>query len=97
MSWKVINPSLLPQEVIDFLQPELLAEALLLCLIGAAIGMSLSTTIAHSLPPQFPPIKPDARVWWFVTATVLGLALAVGLPPALRAKRMKIVDALAGR
>ena len=74
-----------------------LAEALLLCLIGAAIGMSLSTTIAHSLPPQFPPIKPDARVWWFVTATVLGLALAVGLPPALRAKRMKIVDALAGR
>ncbi len=74
-----------------------LAEALLLCLLGAAIGMSLSTAIAHTLPAQFPPIKPDARVWWFVAATVVGLALAVGLPPALRAKRMKIVDALAGR
>lgn len=74
-----------------------LAEALLLCLLGAAIGMSLSTAIAHTLPAQFPPIKPDARVWWFVALTVVGLALAVGLPPALRAKRMKIVDALAGR
>lgn len=74
-----------------------LAEALLLCLLGAAIGMSLSTVIAHSLPAQFPPIKPDARVWSFVAVTVVGLALAVGLPPALRAKRLKIVDALAGR
>jgi putative ABC transport system permease protein len=48
-------------------------------------------------PPDFPPLRTDARVWIFASVTVFGLALAVGLPPALRAKRLKIVDALAGR
>jgi len=36
-------------------------------------------------------------VWVFVVGAVLVLAAAVGLPPALRAMRLKIVDALAGR
>ena len=74
-----------------------LAEALLLCSLGAAIGMGLSSMLTGALPPDFPPLRTDGRVWTFAGLTVLGLALAVGLPPALRAKRLKIVDALAGR
>ncbi len=74
-----------------------LAEALLLCAIGAGIGMGLSTMLTTALPAEFPPLRTDGRVWLFAATTVVGLALAVGLPPALRAKRLKIVDALAGR
>lgn len=74
-----------------------LAEALLLCVLGAAFGMALAQVITGNLPPQFPPIQPDGRVWIFVLGAVTVLATAVGLPPALRAMRLKIVDALAGR
>ena len=48
------------------------------------------------LPPEFP-IRASAGVWAFAGAAVLFLAAAVGLPPALRAMRLRIVDALAGR
>lgn len=75
----------------------ILGESLLLCAIGAGIGMGLSAMLTSALPPEFPPLRTDSRVWTFAAFTVLGLALAVGLPPALRAKRLKIVDALAGR
>jgi putative ABC transport system permease protein len=75
----------------------ILAEALLLCAIGAAIGMGISAMVTTALPPEFPPLRTDGKVWLFAGCTVFGLALAVGLPPALRAKRLKIVDALAGR
>lgn len=74
-----------------------LAEALLLCALGAALGMTLAAVVTAHLPPQFPPLQPDRRVWVVVVGAVLVLATAVGLPPALRAKRLKIVDALAGR
>ncbi|MBA2238610.1 MAG: ABC transporter permease [Lysobacter sp.] len=74
-----------------------LAEALLLCTIGAALGMALAALVTASLPPDFPPLQPDRRVWLVVVGAVVVLATAVGLPPALRAKRLKIVDALAGR
>ncbi len=74
-----------------------LAEALLLCALGAALGMALAALVTANLPPQFPPLQPDKRVWLFVLGAVVVLASAVGIPPALRAKRLKIVDALAGR
>lgn len=74
-----------------------LAEALLLCALGAALGMLLASVVTAALPPEFPPLQPDRRVWVFVLGAVLVLAVTVGLPPALRAKRLKIVDALAGR
>ncbi|HSC11691.1 MAG TPA: ABC transporter permease, partial [Rhodanobacteraceae bacterium] len=45
---------------------------------------------------QFP-ISVDYRVWTAGFAAIVVLALAVGLLPALRAQRLKIVDALAGR
>jgi len=74
-----------------------LAEALALCTLGAMIGMLLASAITSSLPPEFPPLQPDRSVWLICTAAVVVLALAVGLPPALRAMRLRIVDALAGR
>lgn len=74
-----------------------LAEALLLCVLGALLGMALAQVITANLPPAFPPIEPDRRVWLFVLGAVTVLATAVGLPPALRAMRLRIVDALAGR
>jgi putative ABC transport system permease protein len=74
-----------------------LAEALLLCALGAALGMAAATAITQALPPDFPPLRTDLRVWAFAGISVLALAAAVGLPPALRAMRLRIVDALAGR
>jgi putative ABC transport system permease protein len=43
------------------------------------------------------PLNVDWRVWSAGLAAIILLSLVVGLPPALRAKRLKIVDALAGR
>lgn len=74
-----------------------LAEALLLCALGALAGMLLASAVTGALPPDFPPLRTDLRVWGFAGASVLALAAAVGLPPALRAMRLRIVDALAGR
>ena len=73
-----------------------LAEALALCLLGALAGMVLATIVTALLPPEYP-VSTDARVWLFAGAAVVVLALVVGLPPALHAMRIRIVDALAGR
>lgn len=73
-----------------------LAESFLLCFIGALIGLLLASAVTGLLPPEYP-IKADSRVWLFALATTIFLALVVGLPPALRAMHLKIVDALAGR
>jgi putative ABC transport system permease protein len=78
-----------------------LAEAALLCLIGGVLGMLLSTLaiagMARAAPAFFGALQPDPMIWVQAIATMLGLALVVGLPPALRVSRLKIVDALAGR
>jgi putative ABC transport system permease protein len=74
-----------------------LAESLALCVIGALAGMALATIIPPLvLPPEYP-IRANADAWIFVGIAVVVLATAVGLPPALRAMRLRIVDALAGR
>ena len=74
-----------------------LAEALLLCVLGGLAGMALASFATAALPADFPPVRTDARVWAIALSSMLALALAVGLPPALHAMRIKIVDALAGR
>lgn len=77
------------------------AEALLLCLIGGLLGMSLSSlaisAMAKAAPGFFGALSPDPTIWLQAIAAMLLLALVVGLPPALRVARLKIVDALAGR
>lgn len=78
-----------------------LVEALLLCGVAAAIGMGLAgwlaPTIGAGLPiPGFAGMKLTADAWVIGAAIAAGLALAVGLPPALRAMRLNIVNALTG-
>jgi len=58
--------------------------------------MFSASLIATTLPPEFP-ISTDSRVWIIAGISVLVLSLLIGVPPALRALRIKIVDALAGR
>ena len=77
-----------------------LAEAVVLLLLGGALGMAVATGIMPfvngSMGGRFPPLFVDAETWLRAAAIVLALALAVGIPPALRARRLRIVDALAG-
>lgn len=77
-----------------------LAETLALCTIGGLLGLALATlagaAVAQLAGPMLP-IAVDWRVWVAGVIAILVLALAVGLLPALRARSLKIVDALAGR
>jgi len=76
-----------------------LAETVALCAIGGLVGLTLATVagwlIAQSGIPI--PLRVEWRVWTAGIIAILLLSIAVGLLPALRAKRLKIVDALAGR
>ncbi|PZO07517.1 MAG: hypothetical protein DCF27_10880 [Lysobacteraceae bacterium] len=73
-----------------------LAEAFLLCFLGALAGMLLASFSTRFLPAEFP-IETDLRVWAIAGVSVVVLTILVGVPPALHALRIKIVDALAGR
>jgi putative ABC transport system permease protein len=77
-----------------------LAEALAICLVGGLAGMALATmlgaTVAKSTGGQFP-TQVDLSIWLIAIATIVVMSIAVGLLPALRAGRLRIVDALAGR
>jgi len=77
-----------------------LAEAIALCLIGGLTGLGLATVaggmVEKATGGQFQ-LPVDAFVWSIGIAAILIMSLAVGLLPALRAQRLKIVDALAGR
>jgi len=77
-----------------------LAEAVLLLAIGGALGMAAATGVMPfvngSTGGRFPPLFVEPETWLRAAAAVLALALAVGLPPALRARRLRIVAALGG-
>lgn len=73
-----------------------LAEALALCLLGALLGIALAFAVTAMLPPDYP-ARIDARVLAIAAVVAMMLAVVVGMPPAWRAMRLKIVDALAGR
>jgi len=75
-----------------------LAEATAICAIGGLVGLAIATLIGIKIggSGNFP-IAIDHRVWITGVISIIGLSLAVGLPPALRAGRLSIVDALAGR
>ncbi|HEV8695764.1 MAG TPA: ABC transporter permease [Lysobacter sp.] len=77
-----------------------LAEAGALCLIGGLIGLTLATLLGAVLAGmsggQFN-IALSPPVWAMGLLAIVLMSLAVGLLPALRARRLKIVDALAGR
>ncbi|MEO8673530.1 MAG: ABC transporter permease [Tahibacter sp.] len=77
-----------------------LAEAGAMCMIGGLIGMSLATLLGAMAEKgsggQFA-ISLSASVWLMGLIAIVLMSLAVGLLPALRARRLNIVDALAGR
>lgn len=78
-----------------------LAESVLLLLLGGVIGIGLVAVITKALPAVSGGMIAGAPVSWKSWSLGLALALAIGLVvgalPALRAMRLNIVDALAGR
>jgi putative ABC transport system permease protein len=78
-----------------------LAEAALLLLLGGGLGMagatSLLPVVNGATGGRFPPLLVSGATWLLAAAIALGVALVIGLPPALRARRLRIVEALAGR
>jgi putative ABC transport system permease protein len=79
----------------------LLAEAILLLLIGGVIGVLLAGVVAHGLQIStgitLPPIVTAAAVWLRSFALMILIGLLVGAMPAYRGLRLRVVDALAGR
>ncbi len=77
-----------------------LAEAVALCALGGLLGLGIATLLGALIEKgtggQFQ-LNVGGYVWIIGLATIAGMSLAVGLLPALRAQRLKIVDALAGR
>ncbi len=74
-----------------------LAESLLLCVIAAVVGLVLSYAALPIIKQglQGVELSPKALIPGIGVAVLL--ALIVGLPPALRAMRLNIVDALADK
>ncbi|MBS0570997.1 MAG: ABC transporter permease [Proteobacteria bacterium] len=78
-----------------------LAEATVLLLLGGVIGMAIASVLAPALTKgsggmiRLPPIGVGNWIEGLVLMIVIGVV--VGVLPALRGMRLKIVDALAGR
>jgi putative ABC transport system permease protein len=77
-----------------------LAEAVVMLLLGSGLGMlaatSLLPTMNGTTGGRFPLLSVHGSTWLLALGIAVALALVVGLPPALRAWRLKLVDALSG-
>ena len=77
-----------------------LAEAMLMLVLGGSIGMAAAVAAMPALNGstggRFPPLFVGPETWLLAAALAAAVALVIGLPPALRANRLKIVDALSG-
>ncbi len=76
-----------------------LAESFVLIGIGALLGMAVATVLGMGMVGFLGGSGSvvNLQVWAYALVSVIVLSLLVGLPPAWRARRLKIVDALAGR
>ena len=74
-----------------------LAESLLLCAIGALLGLAASYGVLPIIKRGLQGVELSPLALLPGIGVAVLLALIVGLPPALRAKRLNIVDALAGQ
>lgn len=74
-----------------------LAESLLLCLLAAGLGLLCADLIFPALKNTIGVVSLPRKVLLTGAAVAVLLALATGGLPALRARRLVIVDALAGR
>ncbi len=78
-----------------------MVESVLLIVLGGLIGMGLAAVIMPGLTAASQgaislPTVP-AQTWLIGLGLMIVIGVVVGLLPALRAQRLKIVDALAGR
>jgi putative ABC transport system permease protein len=74
-----------------------LIEAFVLCVFAALVGLAIATLVFPSLKALLGNLPMPAIVIEMGVGLAFVLALVSGLPPALRAQRLNIVDALAGR
>jgi putative ABC transport system permease protein len=75
----------------------ILAESLTFCLVSAAIGLGLAAML-FPVARQLIGFNVQAGPLMLVGfALAVALSLVSGLPPAIRAMRLQVVDALAGR
>jgi putative ABC transport system permease protein len=65
-------------------------------LLGLVLATPLGVAITNASGGNLP-VAVDHRVWITGLVAIVVLTLAVGLLPAMRASRLTIVDALAGR
>ena len=78
-----------------------LAESTLLIVLGGVLGLAIAaivvSVIKASLGSGIPMAPVDLWTWERAIALMLGIGFVIGLLPALRGMRLRIVDALAGR
>jgi len=78
-----------------------LAESILLLLLGGLIGLALVSLIGLVLPAMsggmITNTSVGAKSWSLGIALAIAIGVVIGALPALRAMRLNIVDALAGR
>lgn len=78
-----------------------LAESVLLIVLGGGLGLGLAALLMPGISKasggviQLPGVPPET--WALGLALMVAIGIAIGLLPALRGMRLKIVDALAGR
>jgi putative ABC transport system permease protein len=79
----------------------LLAEAVLLLLLGGIIGVLVAGLVANGLRLStgisLPPIVTAPMVWTRALVLMVVIGILVGAMPAYRGLRLRVVDALAGR
>lgn len=74
-----------------------MAEALLLTVLGGLIGLALAKLAATAMASALASFGVSGIGWpvvWRALLAMVGLGVAVGLLPAIRAMRLKIIDAL---
>jgi putative ABC transport system permease protein len=74
-----------------------LAESLLLCVLAAVVGLAMSFGALPIIKQGLQGVELSPRALIPGIGAAVLLALIVGLPPALRAMRLNIVDALADK
>jgi putative ABC transport system permease protein len=78
-----------------------LAESVLLLLLGGLVGLALVSLIGAALPAMSGGMINGAHVgaksWGLGVVLAVVIGVVVGAVPAIRAMRLNIVDALAGR
>lgn len=78
-----------------------LAESVLLVLIGGVIGMAAAAIVVGgvkaAMGASLPMADVDGGIWLAAIVLMIAIGLVVGVLPAMRGMRLKIVDALAGR